>query len=154
MGKLAETLYSLRKDRGLTQSELSDAIGVSRSSIGMYERGDRNPDFKTLEKMAIFFGVSIDHLIRSDSKVSAAESDDLEAWAMYGTVCDNLGKLSGSDVTGIVAVLLKLSRDGLREAEKRLREMSRLREYSVPDRYDFTGYYRVSENGIQEGGKL
>lgn len=56
-------LKELRTQRGLTQDELSKALNVSASSIGMYEQGRREPDNKTLVKIAAFFSVTTDYLL-------------------------------------------------------------------------------------------
>lgn len=45
----AENLRFLRKREKLTQQEMADKLGVSRSTIAMYENGSREPDFETLE---------------------------------------------------------------------------------------------------------
>lgn len=52
-------LQSLRKQDGLTQLQLATALGVSKSSIGMWETGGREPDFETLEAIADYFNVPI-----------------------------------------------------------------------------------------------
>lgn len=56
-------LKSLRLQDDLTQSELAQKIGVSKSTISMYECGRREPDFETLEALADYFNVDMDYLI-------------------------------------------------------------------------------------------
>ena len=55
-------LRNLRKRDNINQLELARAIGVSRSAIGMYESGKREPDFETMESIADYFNVSMDYL--------------------------------------------------------------------------------------------
>lgn len=55
-------LKQLRSRDDITQLELANAIGVSRSAIGMYESGEREPDFETMEAIADYFNVSMDYL--------------------------------------------------------------------------------------------
>lgn len=62
-------LQKLRRERHLTQEELGKAIGVSRSTVGMYEQGKREPDFETEEKIADFFNVTLNYL-RDDPSTS------------------------------------------------------------------------------------
>lgn len=63
MSCFSERLRSLRKNFGLSQQKLADAIGsVSKSSINMYERGDREPGLETMEAFADFFNVDLDYL--------------------------------------------------------------------------------------------
>ncbi len=63
MGNFFNIFKSLRLSSGYTQQELSEKLGISRSTIGMYETGAREPDFETLELIADFFNVDIDYLI-------------------------------------------------------------------------------------------
>lgn len=50
-------LRSLRLSRGLSQSQLASAIGVSRNAISSYERGEYKPSFDVLVKLLNFFEV-------------------------------------------------------------------------------------------------
>lgn len=63
MAKFSERLRSLRKNCGISQQKLADSLGtVSKSSINMYERGDREPGLETMEAFADFFNVDLDFL--------------------------------------------------------------------------------------------
>lgn len=62
MAHFDDMLKSLRKSKGLSQSELAKLLDISTSSVGMYESGKRQPNFDTEEKIAKFFGVSLDTL--------------------------------------------------------------------------------------------
>lgn len=55
-------LKRLRKANQLTQQQLADQLGLSKSAISMYENGNREPDFETEERMADFFHVDINTL--------------------------------------------------------------------------------------------
>ena len=59
---LAENLRRLRKERDITQEELSSFIGVSSQAISKWERGEGYPDITFLPLIANFFGVSIDEI--------------------------------------------------------------------------------------------
>lgn len=60
---LGEQLLKLRKARGLKQRDMSKMLGISTSAYGFYEQGKREPELKTLEKLADFFDVSVDALL-------------------------------------------------------------------------------------------
>lgn len=62
MSQMSETLKALRKRDKLTQQELADQTGLSRSRINNYEQGIREPDFETAEILADFFNVDLDTL--------------------------------------------------------------------------------------------
>lgn len=63
MGNFQNIFRKLRTSSNLTQSAIAEKLGISRSTIGMYETGAREPDFETLEKIADFFNVDIDFLL-------------------------------------------------------------------------------------------
>ena len=51
-------IKELREAAGMTQTELADKIGVSKSVISAYEKGIRNPSESVLQSIAEIFGVS------------------------------------------------------------------------------------------------
>ena len=62
--KLGKVIRSKRESRGLTQVELAQKAGVDRNYIGMVERGERNPSYLSLQKIAQGLGLSVDEMIR------------------------------------------------------------------------------------------
>lgn len=71
----AMRLKKLREQKRLNQTELANLLKVSNGSISKWERGDRQPDYETLENIADTFNVTIDYLLgRSDSKQEFNES--------------------------------------------------------------------------------
>lgn len=75
MGNFHNIFKQLRISSGYTQIEMSQKLGISRSTIGMYETGAREPDFETLEAIADFFNVDIDYLLgRTDKTTLLPES--------------------------------------------------------------------------------
>ena len=68
MGNFQNVFKRLRISSKLTQAEMAEKLGISRSTIGMYETGAREPDFETLEKIADFFNVDIDYLLGRTEK--------------------------------------------------------------------------------------
>ncbi|MBR6568051.1 MAG: helix-turn-helix domain-containing protein [Clostridia bacterium] len=76
-------LKKLREEKGLNQSELGEALGVSRGSISFYEKAERIPDIDFLVKTAKFFDVPVDYLLGL-STVSEKDVDtDLKAVSDY-----------------------------------------------------------------------
>lgn len=58
-----ERLKQLRIQNNITQLELSRFLGLSKSTIAMYEKGRREPNFETIEKIADFFNVDMNFLL-------------------------------------------------------------------------------------------
>ena len=74
-----DILVSLRHQERLTQEDLAKRLGVSRSAIGMYERGKREPDLKTLEKIADIFGVDMNFILNHPGSGSGSSADTISA---------------------------------------------------------------------------
>ena len=70
---LADQIKRHRKAAGLTQSEFAKRFHVATGTIGMWETGRREPNYRTLVKLAVFFGVSVDELLGEEEPPGAAE---------------------------------------------------------------------------------
>ena len=57
-----ERLTELRLARNMSQAELAKRLGLSKSTISMYEQGRREPSFEIEELLADFFNVDLDYL--------------------------------------------------------------------------------------------
>lgn len=69
-------IRELRKHKDLTMKDLGSQIGVSESTVSLYENDKRQPDQDTLLRIADYFQVSIDYLLgRTDVKHIAMQSD-------------------------------------------------------------------------------
>ena len=55
-----------RLQRNLTQQQLSDLVNTKRNNITRYENGTREPDVKTLKRLAKAFGCTVDELISDE----------------------------------------------------------------------------------------
>lgn len=61
--RLGQLIRLKRENRGLTQTELASRCGVNRNYIGMLERGERNPSYLSLQKIAKGLGIPINELL-------------------------------------------------------------------------------------------
>lgn len=115
MGNFQTTLKSLRTAQGLTQDELAKILQVSRSTIGMYENGSREPDYETLNCIADFFNVNIDYLLGRTTKTIP--------------VIHNI--TSRRLELELLAHFNKLNDAGKTEATKRVAELTFLPRYAI-----------------------
>ncbi len=75
--KFNENLRIAREQRGLSQKEMSERIGVAKSTYSLYESGNREPNVQTIKKIADTLNVSADMLlgIEEDNNTIAAHFD-------------------------------------------------------------------------------
>ena len=73
--KLPENIKRYRKEMGLTQEGLADALGVTVGAVSKWENGNNVPDIVTLMEIANFFNVSMDQLLSYD--MSSKNMDDM-----------------------------------------------------------------------------
>lgn len=74
-------LRDLRREKGVSQDELSKILGVSKSTLGLWETGDTLPDARSLHDLAVYYGVSADYLL-GDSGVKTA-NPEIQAICKY-----------------------------------------------------------------------
>lgn len=79
--RFCEKLILLRKRRGLTQTEFSNAVGVSRQSVYKWESGQSYPEAEKLLEIRRLFGISIDTLL--DESIPLPTSPEQPTATLY-----------------------------------------------------------------------
>ena len=84
-----DKLRYLRIHQELSQGEVARRLNIVQTTYSHYERGQREPDFATLKKIANFFNVSIDYLLDNDDAPYANDMVDFENFVRNGnyTIC-------------------------------------------------------------------
>lgn len=82
-----ERLKELRRRANITQEQLGRELGVSTSTVGMYEQGRRMPDNDMLTRICSRFSVSADYLLRDGAEDVGVMLGDLRARL---SACDSL----------------------------------------------------------------
>ncbi len=62
--EIGKNIKALRKERGLSQGAFAEALGVSFQAVSGWERGIAAPDLENVVKIAAFFGVLTDDILR------------------------------------------------------------------------------------------
>lgn len=92
MAKFNERLRLLRQEARMSQHDLANRLGVSKSSINMYERGEREPGFETLEAIADYFNVDMDYLLgKSEHRSKAAWLGNLDSSFSFDALRSQIG---------------------------------------------------------------
>ena len=118
-----EKLQELRKNKGLTQEELAEALYVSRTAISKWESGRGYPSIDSLKEIAKYFSVTIDELLSSNEVLSIAEEDNKQKEKHFRSLVFGLLDISvlmffflpffGQKVNGIVQDVSLLSLNGI-----------------------------------------
>lgn len=85
MAKIADRIKQLRKKKGISQSQLAEAIGVKNNTVSTWERGTRKPDFDALQLLSNYFEVSFEYLLGSSDKEEARvkpSQGELDSYAL------------------------------------------------------------------------
>ena len=78
MQHFSTTLENLRKEKGLTQKQLADELGVSRGTISFYEKAERTADIEFLVKVSDYFDVSVNYLLgKAQARSTNTSVDDI-----------------------------------------------------------------------------
>ena len=78
-----QKLQELRKQKGLTQEELAQALYVSRTAISKWESGRGCPSIDSLKAIAQYFCVSIDALLSGEEVLTVAEEDRKQQRSLF-----------------------------------------------------------------------
>ncbi|MED4922942.1 helix-turn-helix transcriptional regulator [Anoxybacillus geothermalis] len=70
-------LRFLRKKMNMTQKDLADKFRLGESTIGMYERDEREPSFEFVRQLADFFNVTTDYLLGRTDHPNPPEQNDI-----------------------------------------------------------------------------
>ena len=68
MATMGQRIKFLREEREYTQEQFGNMIGVSKSTIGMYENGNRKPSYEVLIKLSEIFDCSIDYIVGTSNE--------------------------------------------------------------------------------------
>lgn len=60
---IGKCIIHKRKEKGITQKQLADYIGVSKASVSKWESGSSYPDILLLPELATYFNISVDELL-------------------------------------------------------------------------------------------
>ncbi len=100
MSTFGITLKKLRTSQGLTQTQLADKLGLSFSTISMYERGEREPDFETMESIADYFNVSMDYLHGKNKYKAPTITEDIVTFPIIGEIAAGYEEIAIEDWSG------------------------------------------------------
>ena len=116
----SKIFQQLRKEHEYTQDEISKTLGVSKSSVAMWETGQRLPSPELYEQIADFFNVDIDYLYgRSAVRQRIRFDED-----------GNMQRTLTQDESDLLDDFQKLNAEGKSEARKQVRNLTKIEDYT------------------------
>ncbi len=71
----AQRLRELRTSRKLSQQDLADIVGKTQQAVNLWEKGENEPGYETLKKLADLFSVTVDYLLGRTDDPSPKQDD-------------------------------------------------------------------------------
>ena len=104
-----ENLLLLRKQKGLTQKDMADFLGISRQAYANYETGNREPDLTTLKRIAEYFNVSVDFIVDNETEPTQNKGTRIP---VYGNVAAGIPIEAITDIEDYEEIPEELARTG------------------------------------------
>ena len=83
--KFSEKIALLRREKGMSQEELAQVVGVSRQAVQKWESGQSNPDMENLKLLSSYFDVTLDYLVWEDSSSKESQGQTIQAERVWVT---------------------------------------------------------------------
>lgn len=100
---ISENIKTIRKEYGLTQGELGNIIGVTKSQISYYERGISKPSIDLVIQLAQYFNIPLEHLIKTSNCSDFYFREVVTQEGIYmNNIPTNIGKESLSGIAGLI----------------------------------------------------
>lgn len=137
MSKFHFRLRELRNSRKLSQQELANYLGISKSSVNMYERGEREPGLDTLEAIADYFNVDMDYLTGKTSQIKnfskLNEKIDTNKLSKESQAYDLISECFGKQAAELVHLFANFNEEGKEKLLDTAEDMSLLDKYKKED---------------------
>lgn len=76
--EVANRLQKLRKEKGYSQEQLAEALGISRQAVSKWERAEASPDTDNLILLARLYGISLDELLSTDDNNEELKTNNMD----------------------------------------------------------------------------
>ncbi len=87
--KVGKLIFGLRKEKGMTQKQLADAMNISDKTISKWERGLGCPDVSLLRELSEVLNVDIEKILLGDLEPNNADGGNMKKIKFY--TCPNCG---------------------------------------------------------------
>ena len=116
---IADRIQSLRKNKGISQEELADKIGVTRQSVSKWESEQSTPDIEKIILLSDYFDVTTDYLLKGieNTEKTRVEKNIAPIFNIVATTLNVIGTImacflwsetqkTGAIVAGLIFIIL------------------------------------------------
>lgn len=107
--QIANRLLQLRKERGLSQEELADQLGISRQAVSKWERAEASPDTDNLICLAKLYNVSLDYLLQTEDSLETIKTEQIKEEAKFIVDDDAKKPKVLNMISGLIPVLITIT---------------------------------------------
>jgi len=104
-------LKQLRINAGKLQKDIAAYLGVNRTTYLRYEKGETEPDYQTLRKIADYFNVSVDYLLGRETKKDPSAGEGEKVSSELISLLQDLDPAEEALVRDYVAILKRSRKD-------------------------------------------
>lgn len=90
--KVGKLIWELRKEKGLTQKQLAQAVNISDKAISKWERGLGMPDVSLLHQVAEVLGVNVENLLSGNLTQNNPDGGNMKKLKFF--VCPTCGNIA------------------------------------------------------------
>ena len=108
-------LRNLRISRNLSQQDLGKALGVAQITVSSWERGIREPNFESCEKIAAYFGVPASQIItpdeeQTDENYAAYIAHLLQNSPQHRILFDRSMKMTPQELDAVIGIMNQITK--------------------------------------------
>ena len=108
---IGTNIYTLRKEKKITQAQLAEKLGVSEQAVSKWETGRGTPSMESLKQIANLFHITLDQLLSTEEVVVIAEKENKENINRFASYIDGIINLTA--LLGLLLPLYKVEENGL-----------------------------------------
>ena len=75
---VSELIYKKRKEKGLTQSQLGEMLGISNKAVSKWEKGESFPEFSAIQPLCEILGITADELVQGKENQNDKTNNEVE----------------------------------------------------------------------------
>lgn len=112
----------LREELNMTQQELADKLDGAKSTVAMYEKGDRKPSMEVLLKLSEIFNCSIDYLLGKSDIRNPINIDENKINLAFSSGYNGLNETNKNIINATIAGLLAKQKSDETEKKEKSKE--------------------------------